>query len=115
MVLQIQCQAIGSEVAAETSRSAEMNAPAKTVAVWRTDENDVNIGNPFSFFSDPPSGRAMINARGVPIQESRYFSVYEPIGRRAFIGKFAASWLFSPPCWPKSFNNLSGNGQTLHV
>ena len=57
-VFQIQngVQAIGSEVAAETRRSAEMNAPAKTVAVWRTDANEVNIGNPFSFFIGPAIG-----------------------------------------------------------
>lgn len=33
-----------------------MNAPAKTVAVCRTDENEVNIGNPFSFFIGPAIG-----------------------------------------------------------
>jgi len=32
-------QAIGSEVAAETSRSAEMKAPAKIVAVSRIEVN----------------------------------------------------------------------------
>jgi hypothetical protein len=45
------CQAIGSEVAAETSRSAEMNAPAKIVAVSRTEVNEVNIGKPLWHFS----------------------------------------------------------------
>jgi hypothetical protein len=36
-------QAIGSEVAAETSRSAEMKAPAKIVAFSRAEVNILNI------------------------------------------------------------------------
>jgi len=36
-------QAIGSEVAAETSRSAEMKAPAKIVAFSRAEVNMLNI------------------------------------------------------------------------
>jgi hypothetical protein len=39
--------AIGSEVAAETSRSAEMKAPANTVAVSRTEVKEANIIEPF--------------------------------------------------------------------
>ena len=39
-------QAIGSEVAAETSRSAERNAPAKTVAVSRAEAKVANIEKP---------------------------------------------------------------------
>jgi hypothetical protein len=37
-------QAIGSEVAAETSSSAEMNVPAMIVAVSRAEANEANIG-----------------------------------------------------------------------
>ena len=48
--------AIGSEVAAETSRSAERNAPANTVAVSRM-EMAVNIVKPLcNSFSDPTTG-----------------------------------------------------------
>jgi hypothetical protein len=39
-------QAIGNEVAAETSRSAERNAPAKTVAVSRAEVKVANIEKP---------------------------------------------------------------------
>jgi len=39
----ITLQAIGSEVAAETSRSAEMKAPANTVAVSRAEAKVANI------------------------------------------------------------------------
>src|SRR6185312_17448659 len=47
-------QAIGSEVAAETSRSAVMKAPAKTVAVWRAEESALNIGQTLLHFSAEP-------------------------------------------------------------
>ena len=39
-------QTIGSEVAAETSRSAVRNAPANTVAAWRAEAKVENIGKP---------------------------------------------------------------------
>src|SRR5438034_350933 len=70
-------QAIGSEVAAETSRSAERNAPAKIVAVSRAETKVANI---FKTPCDCLGGldhRAcvVINARGVPNRKSRYFSV----------------------------------------
>lgn len=46
-------QAIGNEVAAETRRSAETNAPAKIVTVSRT-EAKVNIVKPlFILFAEP--------------------------------------------------------------
>jgi hypothetical protein len=48
--------AIGSEVAAETSRSAEKNAPAKTVAVSRTDVREANIVEPLDLMVDPTIG-----------------------------------------------------------
>lgn len=54
-----------------------MNAPAKTVAVWRTDANEVNIGNPFLFHRTRHRARAIINARGMPIRKISYFSVLE--------------------------------------
>jgi len=47
--------AIGSEVAAETNRSAVMNAPAKAVAVWRAVE-EINISNPFDLVGGPTIG-----------------------------------------------------------
>jgi hypothetical protein len=41
-------QAIGTDVAAETNRSAVTNAPAKAVAVWRAEAMEANIlQNPF--------------------------------------------------------------------
>jgi hypothetical protein len=49
-------QAIGSEVAAETSRSAETNAPAKRVAVSRAEAKEANIGNPLDLLGDPTIG-----------------------------------------------------------
>jgi hypothetical protein len=69
-------QAIGSDVAAETNRSAVMSAPAKTVAVSRAVVNEVNIGNPFSSsWRSTHWTDANNNAGGVPIQEYRYFSM----------------------------------------
>jgi hypothetical protein len=55
--------AIGSEVAAETSSIAERNAPAKTVAVWRT-EAMLNIGNPLDPFSNPTTGPVRLEEQG---------------------------------------------------
>src|SRR5690348_3279735 len=49
-------QAIGSEVAAETSRSAEMKAPANTVADWRAEVREAIIGNPLDCLGDPTIG-----------------------------------------------------------
>ena len=61
-------QAIGSEVAAETSRSAEMKAPANRVADSRAEVKEANIGNPLCIFVDPTIGpMPLINAWGVPI------------------------------------------------
>jgi hypothetical protein len=55
----LKLQAIGSEVAAEISRSAEMNVPAKIVAVSRAEVKVVNIGNPLDIWR--PDHRAMPN------------------------------------------------------
>src|SRR3954452_24583173 len=70
-------QAIGSEVAAETSRSALMSVPARTVAVSRK-EATLNMVKPlWHCFVEPDRRvRALINARGVPNGNYRYFSVY---------------------------------------
>lgn len=90
-------QAIGSEVAAETRRSAEMNAPAKTVALWRTEANEVNIGNPFSSFHRARHwARATMNAWGVPITKYRYISVCQPLCTRRYIAQFTLNWSFLP-------------------
>jgi hypothetical protein len=60
-------QAIGSEVAAETSRSAEMKAPAKIVAVSRIEVNVIGK-TPLPSCPSPTFGPdAKINAWGVPI------------------------------------------------
>jgi hypothetical protein len=68
--------AIGNEVAAETSRSAEMNAPAKTVAVSRMEVKEANIVEPLFQSVEPDHRvRAHDNARAVPDQKSRYLSV----------------------------------------
>jgi hypothetical protein len=63
-------QAIGSEVAAETSSSAEMNVPAMIVAVSRAEANEANIGKTPLHFSGGTDLRtdARYNARSVPIQ-----------------------------------------------
>jgi len=46
-------QAIGSEVAAETNRSAVMNAPARAVAALRVELKDMNILRPLNFVVRP--------------------------------------------------------------
>jgi hypothetical protein len=77
-------QAIGSEVAAETSRSAERNAPANRVAVSRAEVKVANIEQiPFQSLAEPDHRvRAIINAGVVPIEESAYFSVADRKRRR---------------------------------
>jgi hypothetical protein len=68
--------AIGNEVAAETSRSAEMNAPAKTVAVSRMEVREANIVEPLFQSVEPVLRvRAHDNARAVPDRKCRYLSV----------------------------------------
>jgi hypothetical protein len=49
-------QAIGSEVAAETNRSAVTNAPAKQVAISRVEAKLANIVEPLFILSDPTIG-----------------------------------------------------------
>jgi hypothetical protein len=49
-------QTIGSEVAAETSRIADRNAPAKIVAVSRAEVIEANIDNPLGISSNPTIG-----------------------------------------------------------
>jgi hypothetical protein len=71
-------QAIGSiEVAAEIRSIAETKVAAMAVTVSRTEVNGVDIGYPLGIsVSNPTTGSdANINARGVPTQESRCFSV----------------------------------------
>jgi hypothetical protein len=71
-------QAIGSEVAAETSRSADRKAPATTVAVSRAEISEANIfQNPFCISCLEPDHRvrANSNAWAVPIEKCRYISV----------------------------------------
>src|SRR5438270_3044640 len=70
-------QAIGSEVAAETSRSALMSVPARTVAVSRK-EATLNMVKPlWNCFVEPDCRiRAFVNARGMPNGNCRYFSVH---------------------------------------
>jgi hypothetical protein len=72
-------QAIGSEVAAETIRSAEMKAAANIVAVSRAAEKLANIGKTPCIVSVEPDHRAdaNINAGVVPIIKYRYISVVE--------------------------------------
>jgi len=61
-------QAIGSEVAAETSRSAEMKAPAKTVTVSRIELAVIMIKTPLHCPVEPDLRvRVIINAGAVPI------------------------------------------------
>jgi hypothetical protein len=63
-------QAIGSvEVAAETSRSAEMKAPATTVAVSRAEISEANIVKTplHSVFEPDHRVRATNIAKAVPI------------------------------------------------
>src|SRR5690348_6667952 len=70
------CHAIGSEVAAETSRSAERNVPARTVAVLRAEANVLSIGRTLFQFPGPDHrARAIVNAGVVPIGNSRCFSM----------------------------------------
>lgn len=78
-----------------------MNAPAKTVAVWRTEVNEVNIGNPFSFHRARHWARAIINAWGVPIQEMPYYSVPRSFATRETLAQCTVSWLFSPQRRPE--------------
>jgi hypothetical protein len=70
-------QAIGSEVAAETSRSAERNAPANRVAVSRAEVKVANIGNPLIKSLAEPDHRAVLslNAEVVPNAKNAYLSV----------------------------------------
>jgi len=50
-------QAIGSEVAAETNRSAVTNAPANMVAFSRIELSEANISKPLlHFLGDPTIG-----------------------------------------------------------
>src|SRR5215213_8339332 len=57
-------QAIGSEVAAETSRSAEMKAPANRVADSRAEMKEANIGNPLGILRTRPSGPCRYRCMG---------------------------------------------------
>jgi hypothetical protein len=66
-------QAIGSDVAAETSRSAEMKAPAKTVAVSRTEAKEANIGNPLDAFGGPTIGPRQYQCTGRANSEMSLF------------------------------------------
>jgi hypothetical protein len=86
-------QAIGSDVAAETSRSAERNAPAKIVAVSRTEAKE-NMGEPFCIVFVEPDHRvrAHINAGAVPIQKNRCFSVGLLIAWQIMPANGAADW-----------------------
>jgi hypothetical protein len=59
-------QAIGSEVAAETSRSAEMNAPAIMVAAWRAESKEANMDIPLVILApDPTTGPVPTSMQGV--------------------------------------------------
>jgi hypothetical protein len=61
----LRVQAIGSEVAAETSRSAETSAPARTVAVSRAEAKEANIGIPLGIaLADPTIGPTPISMHG---------------------------------------------------
>jgi hypothetical protein len=88
----VQLQAIGSEVAAETRRSAERNAPAMTVAVSRA-EAKLIIGKPlYHFFGPDHRARATVNAGDVPIGKSLYFSVADFGQARNLLGMVTVSW-----------------------
>jgi hypothetical protein len=84
-------------VAAEISSIAETNVAATTVAVSRTEV--IVIGYPLGILSpDPTIGPdAMINAGGVPIVKSRYFSVRLMRHRQIVAVFIAIDWWKIPP------------------
>src|SRR5437868_5048201 len=93
-------QAIGSEVAADTSRSAEMKAPAKSVAVSRAVVREANIGKtPFSIWSRTrPSGPCPYHCKGCAnLKKSLVFnergetSVESASGARRRLGIFTTA------------------------
>src|SRR5690348_2110573 len=69
-------QAIGSEVAAETSRSAVTKAPANTVTVSRIELAVIISKTPLHCFVEPDLRvRGLNNAGAVPIEKSCCFSM----------------------------------------
>src|SRR6476469_9080324 len=90
-------QAIGSEVAAETSRSAEMKAPAKSVAVSRAVVSEANIEKPlFQIVRTRPSGPCPYHCKGrANLIKSLFFSVADP-KIVIQLARFAVSWDFTP-------------------
>jgi hypothetical protein len=85
-------QAIGSEVAAETSRSAERNAPAKIVAVSRMEAMLNMVITPLALFGTDHRARAFINAGVVPIGKSDCFSMHGYAGGWLRAEICAANW-----------------------
>jgi hypothetical protein len=66
-------QAIGNEVAADTTRSAETRAAANSVAVSRAELNELIILKPLGIERPDHRVRAIINAGAVPIEKSVVF------------------------------------------
>jgi hypothetical protein len=87
-------QAIGSDVAAETRRSAETKVPARTVATSRAEAKEANIDIPLGILFGRPDHRAdaIINAGAVPIEKNRYFSVAATARQKNSPASNAASW-----------------------
>jgi hypothetical protein len=105
-------QAIGSEVAAETSRSAEISAPEKIVTISRAELKVVNILSPLVIVRPDHRAHAINNARGVPNGKSRCFSVVVLWRQQNPPANDAACWRKFPQLPANPDSALSGNGQS---
>jgi hypothetical protein len=103
-------QAIGSEVAAEMSRSAEMKAPANMVAFSRA--NMLNIGkSPCIDFADPPLGLCLYQCRRRAKSKLSLFFSARTNALRKSAGKWHRYSGIFPTCGARRPAGLSGSGQ----